>query len=62
MLVTWGYSYYMEYFNSYESFYGGISSLLFLMLYIQIISYIFVLGMNINYAREKMIEENGKTH
>ena len=62
MIVTWGYSYYMEYFNSYESFYGGISSLLFLMLYIQIISYIFVLGMNINYAREKMIEENSKTH
>ncbi len=61
MIVTWGYSYYMEYFNSFESFYGGISSLLFLMLYIQIISYIFVLGMNINYAREKMFEEKGKT-
>ena len=58
VISTWLYSYYIEYFNSYETFYGGISSLLFLMLYLYIISYIFVLGMNINYAREKIIEEN----
>lgn len=60
VIVTWGYSYYIEYFNTYESFYGSISSLLFLMLYLYIISYIFVLGMNINYAREKIIEEESK--
>lgn len=58
VIVTWIYSYYIEYFNTYESFYGSISSLLFLMLYLYIISYIFVLGMNINYAREKIIEES----
>ena len=60
VIVTWGYSFYIEYFNTYETFYGGISSLLFLMLYLYIISYVFVLGININYAREKMIEEKGK--
>lgn len=60
VIVTWGYSFYIEYFNTYETFYGGISSLLFLMLYLYIISYVFVLGININHAREKMIEEKSK--
>lgn len=60
VIVTWAYSFYIEYFNTYETFYGGISSLLILMLYFYIISYVFVLGMNINYAREKIREENNK--
>ena len=48
IIVTLGYSYYIQYFSSYETFYGGLSSLLFLMLWIYLISYIFVLGMSIN--------------
>ena len=60
VIATFGYSFYIEYFNTYESFYGGISSLLFLMLYFYIISYIFVLGMSINYTRERIIKENDK--
>lgn len=58
VIVTWGYSFYMEYFNTYENFFGGISSLLFLMLYLYLISYVFVLGMNLNYAREKIMNES----
>ncbi len=60
MVVTWGYSVYIEYFSTYETYYGGISSLLFLMLYFYLISYIFVLGMNINFAREKLKEDEDK--
>ncbi len=61
MIVTWGYSIYIDYFSTYETFYGGVSSLLFLMLWIYIISYIFVLGMNLNFAREKVKEEIEKS-
>lgn len=53
VVVTWVYSFYIEYFSTYETYFGGISSLLSLMLYLYLISYIFVLGMNINFAREK---------
>ena len=60
MIVTWGYSIYIEYFSTYETFYGGVSGLLFLMLWIYIISYIFVLGMNLNFAREKLRQEEAK--
>ena len=60
MISTWGYSIYIEYFSDFETLYGGISNLLFLMLWIQLISYIFVLGMNLNAAREKMILEDIK--
>lgn len=60
VLSTWLYSFYIEYFSNYETYYGGISSILFLMMWINLISYIFVLGMNMNAAREKMIKENNK--
>ena len=58
VIVTWGYSYYIEYFSDFETIYGGISNILILMFWINIISYIFVLGMNINAVREKMITED----
>lgn len=58
VILTWGYSYYIEYFSTYENYYGGISSLLCLMLYLYLISYIFVLGMSMNYAREKLRQEH----
>ena len=60
VLSTWLYSFYIEYFSNYETYYGGISSILFLMIWINLISYLFVLGMNMNAAREKMINENNK--
>ena len=51
---------YIEYFSSYENYYGGISGILILMIWINLISYIFVLGMNMNAAREKIINESNK--
>lgn len=57
VISTWIYSYYIEYFSSYETFYGSISSLLFLMLWLFVISYIFVLGMALNASRYEFDNE-----
>lgn len=61
VISTLAYSYYIEYFSSYETFYGGISSLLFLMLWIYVISYIFVLGMAMNASRYEFEKEKSNT-
>lgn len=64
VVVTIGYSYYIQYFSSYETFYGGLSSLLFLMLWIYLLSYMFVLGIALNASKARgelqKIEENDK--
>ena len=57
IIATFIYSYYIEYFSTFENFYGGISSILCLMIYLNLVSYIFVLGMSINYAREKELNK-----
>lgn len=62
LVSTWAFSYYIEYFSSYETFYGGISSLLILMLWIYLISYIFVLGMALNVSEYEVIKEEKQLH
>ncbi len=57
VICTWLYSYYIEYMSTYETFYGGISNLLFLMLWIYVISYIFVLGMAMNASKYEIEKE-----
>lgn len=42
------YSHYIDLFTRYETFYGSMSSILFLMIWIYVLSYIFVLGMSLN--------------
>ncbi len=48
IIATEIYSFYIGTFSSYDIFYGSISNLLILLLWIYILSYIFVLGMVIN--------------
>ena len=48
VLVTALYSFYISNISSYNTYYGGAANLLVLMLWVYIISYIFVLGMSIN--------------
>ena len=60
MISTYLYSVYIDYFSDFETIYGGISNILILMLWLNLIAYIFVLGMNMNAAREKMILEDEK--
>ena len=47
-IVTVCYSYYVTNFNSYNIFYGSLTNIALLMLWIYILSYILVLGMAIN--------------
>jgi len=58
IVTTFIYSFYIEHFSTFENFYGGISSILCLMIYLNLVSYIFVLGMSINYAREKVLKDS----
>ena len=48
ILATEIYTFYIGTFSKYDLFYGSISNLLILLLWIYILSYIFVLGMAIN--------------
>lgn len=48
VLSTEIFSFYLEKFASYDAFYGSISNILVLLLWIYLLSYIFVLGMIIN--------------
>lgn len=52
-ISTFIYSFYMTHVSSYNIFYGGASSIIILMLWIYLISYIFVLGMSINASDDK---------
>ena len=51
IIVTQFYSIYIEKFTSYTTFYGGMASILILMLWLYVISYIFVLGMALNVTK-----------
>lgn len=48
IIATEIYAFYIDTFSKYSIFYGSISNLLILLLWIYILSYIFVLGMGIN--------------
>lgn len=47
-IATAVFSYYLEYFANYNIIYGNLSSIIILMMWIYLISYVFVLGIAIN--------------
>ena len=53
ILATEIYSFYIGTFSKYDVFYGSISNMVILLLWIYILSYIFVLGMAINAGNTK---------
>ena len=55
-LVTFIYSYYVSNIANYGLFYGGLSSLVILMIWIYILSYILVLGIGVNASGYKLEE------
>lgn len=57
ILATEIYSYYISHYANYNRFYGSISNVVVLLLWIYILSYIFVLGMIINAGRFKSSDE-----
>lgn len=70
ILITELYSYYITNFANYSIFYGSLANIVMLMLWVYLLSYVFVIGMAMNYHEElektgimeiqKVIEENAK--
>ena len=48
ILVTAIYSYYVSHFANYDIFYGSLSNLIIMMIWIYILAYILVIGIAIN--------------
>ena len=57
VLSTEVFSFYIGHFARYDIFYGSISNILVLLLWVYILSYIYVLGMVINASNYKNEEE-----
>ncbi len=57
ILATEIYSFYIATFSNYSLFYGSISNVIILLLWVYILSYIFVLGMILNAGSYKALEE-----
>ena len=51
IIATRIYSVYVEKFAHYDSFYGSLSNIIVLLLWIYILAYVFVLGMSLNVTR-----------
>ena len=51
VLSTYGFSFYVTKFANYDKFYGNLSNLIILMIWIYWLCYIFVYGMTINHYR-----------
>ena len=61
VIATERYTFYIGTFAKYDVFYGSISNIIILLLWIYILSYIFVLGMafNAGFTKEEDIERTG---
>ena len=57
IVATVIYSFYVENFANYTDFYGGISSIIVLMLWMYILAYVFVFGMALNASKHEIDAE-----
>lgn len=57
IIITTIYSYYVNNIASYNTYYGGLSNIIILMLWLYLMSYIFVIGLVLNYRN---IEEQNE--
>ena len=62
ILITFIYSFYVTHYDSYNDYYGSASNLVVLMLWVYLISQIFVIGMIINSIEEKEEEKKIKKY
>lgn len=61
VLATYLYSYYLSNFAHYNIFYGGLSNVIILMLWVYLLAYIFTIGMALNYNDEQeKLEKTGQ--
>ncbi len=61
VIVTFIYSQFANNMTSYNVFYGALSSIAILMLWLYFMSYIFVIGLSLNYGEELDMETMNKT-
>ncbi len=54
IIITTVYSYYINNFASYDIFYGGLANLVILMIWFYLLSYIFTIGIALNYREEEI--------
>lgn len=60
ILATAIYSYYVTNFANYGAFYGALSNIVVLMLWVYLLAYIFTIGMALNYHEEEIkLEKTG---
>lgn len=62
IIVTAFYSLYIQLFANYDALYGGLSSIIVLMIWVYILSYIFVVGIAINTNVYRIMENNSKNN
>ena len=61
VLATYLYTYYLANFAHYNIFYGGLSNVIILMLWVYLLAYIFTIGMALNYNEEQeKLEKTGQ--
>ena len=57
VVVTYIYSLYTTYFANYDVFYGNLASIVVLMIWLYLLSYIFTIGLALNYREEEITLE-----
>lgn len=57
-LATAIFSYYIKHFSNYDIFYGSLSNIIILILWIYMLSYILVIGIAINVEKDKKVEKD----
>ena len=61
IIVTELFSYYINNFAVYDVFYGSLANIVILMIWFLLLSYIFTIGMALNYREEKIkLEKTGQ--
>ncbi len=61
VIITTIYSFYINRFASYDLFYGGLANIVVLMVWFYLLSYIFTIGLALNYREEEIeLEKTGE--
>lgn len=61
IIATSIYSFYINYYAHYSTFYGGLANIVILMLWFYLLAYIFTIGMALNYRQEEVELEKTAT-
>lgn len=60
IIITYIYSYYINNFAHYSTFYGGLANIVILMFWVYLLAYAFTIGMALNYRKEEVeLEKTG---